>query len=239
MRKYIIKFVIIVSLVFLNLIVRFDNSTPDYTGTEIKKKFSYLSNDRSPIVKEAKKIHINKALDLSKSDTKEEIIDKLVSSKKSVELINVDAEKENNTLFEMLNNEDTDNALSLDNALILDDISFNKTLLDWDAEDSIIYYTDEDKTIFLKESSKSMILKPRKDMVINNNFMHIDFDGSNDAYLHLVYHGEKVTLNINNAMGIKYFYIDDIYMGSKIESLEFVKNNDYDFYLSIGEILYE
>lgn len=241
MRKYINKVLIIVVLIFLNLIFIFNNDSPNLDNTEIKKRFSANKDMEDLKLKKPRKIDIVKSEEKSKLESKDEIINKILMNnytKSSILYEDTDIFSNVNS-EELANTDESSKDTYTNSAIILEDTRNNKIMLDWEPEDASIYYEGEEKVIFLKKTSRTIDLKPKTDMYIKNNFLRIDFEGCDEAILNIENFDKKVELKINNAMGIKYFYIDEIYKGYKINSIEFLKDDDNDFYLAIGEISYE
>lgn len=238
MRKYINKVLIIVVLIFLNLIFIFNNDSPNLDNTEIKKRFSANKDMEDLKLKKPRKIDIVKSEEKSKLESKDEIINKILMNNYTKSSILY----EDSDIFSNLNSEELANTdesskdTYTNSAIVLEDTRNNKIMLDWEPEDASIYHEGEEKVIFLKKSSRTIDLKPKTDLYIKNHFLRIDFEGCDEAILNIENFDKKVELKINNAMGIKYFYIDEIYKGYKINSIEFLKDDDNDFYLAIGEI---
>lgn len=238
MRKYINKVLIIVVLIFLNLIFIFNNDSPNLDNTEIKKRFSANKDMEDLKLKKPRKIDIVKSEEKSKLESKDEIINKILMNnytKSSILYEDTDIFSNVNS-EELANTDESSKDTYTNSAIILEDTRNNKIMLDWEPEDASIYHEGEEKVIFLKKSSRTIDLKPKTDLYIKNNFLRIDFEGCDKALLNIENLDKKVSLKINNAMGIKYFYIEEMYKGYKINSIEFLKDDDNDFYLAIGEI---
>lgn len=238
MRKYINKVLIIVVLIFLNLIFIFNNDSPNLDNAEIKKRFSANKDMEDLKLKKPRKIDIVKSEEKSKLESKDEIINKiLMNNYTKSSILYEDSDMFSNLNSEELaNTDESSNDTYTNSAIVLEDTRNNKIMLDWEPEDASIYHEGEEKVIFLKKTSRTIDLKPKTDMYIKNNFLRIDFEGCDEAILNIENLGKKVSLKINNAMGIKYFYIEEMYRGYKINSIEFLKDDDNDFYLAIGEI---
>lgn len=240
MRKYVNKLIIIVILILLNVLSRLNSTAPDYSKAEIEKKFSYASQNEDLKLKKPKKIDISKPKEKVVLENKDNIINKilLANHTRKDSFIHTDTLDK----YPFLDNTNMDNSaydINIDSAIVLDDDYECKVLFDWEAEDAVIYHESQDNVIFLKLDSRNMFLKPIKDLYVKNNFLKVEFSGANEALLYLENFEDETKIELNNVMGIKYFYIDDKYMDYKIKSIEFIKDNDYDFYLALEEISYE
>lgn len=237
MRKYVNKFIIIVILILLNIIFRINNSAPNYENTEIKKKFSFATQNKDLEIKKPKAFQFTKKANVDKKQSKDEIINNILMKNFSHKSVYEESSFDDSFILDYYDDEDIENSIS--DTIVLDASNENNYLDDWQVEDAFKYFEGDEKTVFFKKASNKILMKTKNDIFINSNFLRINFDGCKDAILNLSFKDEKVSLNLNIAADLKYFYIEDKYMGAKVDSIEFIKDNDSDFYLSIGEIFYE
>lgn len=109
----------------------------------------------------------------------------------------------------------------------------------WELKSGSVYYQDENSLVLYNDSKENIVLIPKNDIIINKDFVSIDFTGCSEAKLKVIKDGKEALIDLEGASDFKYFYIGNDFKGVRIESIEFIRDNDTAFYLSIGEIDYE
>ena len=110
----------------------------------------------------------------------------------------------------------------------------------WEAKAGSVYYQDEKSIVFCNDNNnKNIIIVPKNDILIKKEYLSIDFTGCSEAKLKLIKDGKEAVIDLDGASDFKYFYIGNDFKGARIESIEFIRDKDMTFYLSIGEIDYE
>lgn len=237
MRKYINKGLIIVLLILANLFLPINREKPNYTDSEVKKRFTLAKDKNDTQLKKAKKIEIAKHDADARTISKEEIINKVIMSTTNSFISYSDFDEEDPfDIFDDFDEEDED---ANEEAIVLESEISNHMLDTWEAKAGSVYYQDEKSLVLYNDSKENIVLLPKNDIIINKDFVSIDFTGCREAKLKLIKDGKEAVIDLEGASDFKYFYIGNEFKGARIESIEFIRDNDMAFYLSIGEIDYE
>lgn len=237
MRKYINKGLIIILLVLANLFLPINSEEPNYEESEVKKRFTLAKDKNDTQLKKAKKIDIAKHDADAKTISKDEIINKVIMSTRNSFISYSDFDEEDPfDILDDFNEEDED---ANEEAIVLESEISNHMLDTWEAKAGSVYYQDEKSLVLYNDSKENIVLLPKNDIVINKDFVSIDFTGCSEAKLKVIKDGKEVIIDLEGASDFKYFYIGNDFKGARIESIEFIRDNDMAFYLSIGEIDYE
>lgn len=237
MRKYINKGLIIILLVLANLFLPINSEEPNYEESEVKKRFTLAKDKNDTQLKKAKKIDIAKHDADAKTISKDEIINKVIMSTTNSFISYSDFDEEDPfDILDDFNEEDED---ANDEAIVLESEISNHMLYTWELKSGSVYYQDEKSLVLYNDSKENIVLLPKNDIVINKDFVSIDFTGCSEAKLKVIKDGKEVIIDLEGASDFKYFYIGNDFKGARIESIEFIRDNDMAFYLSIGEIDYE
>lgn len=237
MRKYINKGLIIILLILANLFLPINSEEPNYEESEVKKRFTLAKDKNDTQLKKAKKIDIAKHDANTKTISKDEIINKVIMSTTNSFISYSDFDEEDPfDILDEIGEEDEDRN---EEAIVLESEISNHMLDTWEAKAGSVYYQDEKSLVLYNDSKENIVLLPKNDIVINKDFVSIDFTGCSEAKLKVIKDGKEALIDLEGASDFKYFYIGNEFKGARIESIEFIRDNDMDFYLSIGEIDYE
>lgn len=237
MRKYINKGLIIILLVLANLFLPINSEEPNYEESEVKKRFTLAKDKNDTQLKKAKKIDIAKHDADAKTISKDEIINKVIMSTRNSFISYSDFDEEDPfDILDDFNEEDED---ANEEAIVLESEISNHMLDTWEAKAGSVYYQDEKSLVLYNDSKENIVLVPKNDIIINKDFVSIDFTGCSEAKLKIIKDGKDALIDLEGASDFKYFYIGNDFKGARIESIEFIRDNDMAFYLSIGEIDYE
>lgn len=237
MRKYINKGLIIILLVLANLFLPINSEEPNYEESEVKKRFTLAKDKNDSQLKKAKKIDIAKHDADAKTISKDEIINKVIMSTTNSFIRYSDFDEEDPfDILDEIGEEDED---ANEEAIVLESEISNHMLDTWEAKAGSVYYQDEKSLVLYNDSKENIVLLPKNDIVINKDFVSIDFTGCSEAKLKVIKDGKEALIDLEGASDFKYFYIGNDFKGARIESIEFIRDNDMAFYLSIGEIDYE
>lgn len=238
MRKYINKGLIIILLILANLFLPINREKPNYTDSEVKKRFTLAKDKNDTQLKKAKKIEIAKHDADARTISKEEIINKVIMSTTNSFISSSDFDEEDP--FDILDDFDEEDEDANEEAIVLESEISNHMLDTWEAKAGSVYYQDEKSIVFCNDNNKeNIILVPKNDILIKKDFVSIDFTGCSEAKLKVIKDGQEALIDLDGASDFKYFYIGNDFKGARIESIEFIRDNDMAFYLSIGEIDYE
>lgn len=237
MRKYINKGLIIILLVLANLFLPINSEEPNYEESEVKKRFTLAKDKNDTQLKKAKKIDIAKHDADAKTISKDEIINKVIMSTTNSFISYSDFDEEDP--FDILDDFSEDDEDANEEAIVLESEISNPILDTWEAKAGSVYYQDEKSLVLYNDSKENIVLLPKNDIVINKDFVSIDFTGCSEAKLKVIKDGKEALIDLEGASDFKYFYIGNDFKGARIESIEFIRDNDMAFYLSIGEIDYE
>lgn len=238
MRKYINKGLIIILLILANLFLPINREKPNYTDSEVKKRFTLAKDKNDTQLKKAKKIEIAKHDADARTISKEEIINKVIMSTTNSFISSSDFDEEDP--FDILDDFDEEDEDANEEAIVLESEISNHMLDTWEAKAGSVYYQDEKSIVFCNDNNKeNIILVPKNDILIKKDFVSIDFTGCSEAKLKVIKDGQEALIDLEGASDFKYFYIGNDFKGARIESIEFIRDNDMAFYLSIGEIDYE
>lgn len=237
MRKYINKGLIIILLILANLFLPINSEEPNYEESEVKKRFTLAKDKNDSQLKKAKKIDIAKHDADAKTISKDEIINKVIMSTRNSFISYSDFDEEDPfDILDEIGEEDEDGN---EEAIVLESEISNHMLDTWEAKAGSVYYQDEKSLVLYNDSKENIVLLPKNDIVINKDFVSIDFTGCSEAKLKIIKDGKEALIDLEGASDFKYFYIGNDFKGARIESIEFIRDNDMAFYLSIGEIDYE
>lgn len=237
MRKYINKGLIIILLILANLFLPINNEELNYEDSEVKKRFTLAKDKNDSQLKKAKKIDIAKHDADAKTISKDEIINKVIMSTRNSFISYSDFDEEDPfDILDDFNEEDEDGN---EEAIVLESEISNHMLDTWELKAGSVYYQDEKSLVLYNDSKENIVLLPKNDIVINKDFVSIDFTGCSEAKLKVIKDGKEAIIDLEGASDFKYFYIGNDFKGARIESIEFIRDNDMAFYLSIGEIDYE
>lgn len=237
MRKYINKGLIIILLILANLFLPINSEEPNYEESEVKKRFTLAKDKNDSQLKKAKKIDIAKHDADAKTISKDEIINKVIMSTRNSFISYSDFDEDDPfDILDDFNEEDED---ANEEAIVLESEISNHMLDTWEAKAGSVYYQDEKSLVLYNDSKENIVLLPKNDIVINKDFVSIDFTGCSEAKLKVIKDGKEALIDLEGASDFKYFYIGNDFKGARIESIEFIRDNDMTFYLSIGEIDYE
>lgn len=237
MRKYINKGLIIVLLILANLFLPINREKPNYTDSEVKKRFTLAKDKNDTQLKKAKKIEIAKHDADARTISKDEIINKVIMSTTNSFISSSDFDEEDP--FDILYDFDEEDEDANEEAIVLESEISNHMLDTWEAKAGSVYYQDKNSLVLYNDSKENIVLLPKNDIIINKDFVSIDFTGCSEAKLKLIKDGQEALIDLEGASDFKYFYIGNDFKGARIESIEFIRDNDMAFYLSIGEIDYE
>lgn len=238
MRKYINKGLVIVLLILANLFLPINREEPNYEESEVKKRFTLAKDKNDTQLKKAKKIDIAKHDADAKTISKDEIINKVIMSTTNSFISSSDFDEEDP--FDILYDFDEEDEDANEEAIVLESEISNHMLDTWEAKAGSVYYQDEKSIVFCNDNNKeNILLVPKNNMAINKEYLSIDFTGCREAKLKLIKDGKEAVIDLEGASDFKYFYIGNEFKGARIESIEFIRDNDMAFYLSIGEIDYE
>lgn len=237
MRKYINKGLIIVLLILANLFLPINREEPNYADSEVKKRFTLAKDKNDTQLKKAKKIDIAKHDADAKTISKDEIINKVIMSTTNSFISYSDFDEDDSfDILDEIGEEDEDGN---EEAIVLESEISNHMLDIWEAKAGSVYYQDEKSLVLYNDSKENIVLLPKNDTIINKDFVSIDFTGCSEAKLKVIKDGKEAIIDLEGASDFKYFYIGNDFKGARIESIEFIRDNDMAFYLSIGEIDYE
>ncbi len=237
MRKYINKGIIIILLILGNLFLPINSEDPNYEESEVKKRFTLAKDKNDSQLKKAKKIDIAKHDADAKTISKDEIINKVIMSTTNSFISYSDFDEEDPfDILDDFNEEDED---ANEEAIVLESEISNHMLDTWEAKAGSVYYQDEKSLVLYNDSKENIVLLSKNDIIINKDFVSIDFTGCSEAKLKVIKDGKEAIIDLEGASDFKYFYIGNDFKGARIESIEFIRDNDMAFYLSIGEIDYE
>ena len=237
MRKYINKGLIIILLILANLFLPINREEPNYADSEVKKRFTLAKDKNDTQLKKAKKIDIAKHDADAKTISKDEIINKVIMSTTNSFISYSDFDEEDPfDILDDFNEEDED---ANEEAIVLESEISNHMLDTWEAKSGSVYYQDEKSLVLYNDSKENIVLLPKNNIIINKDFVSIDFTGCSEAKLKVIKNGKEALIDLEGASDFKYFYIGNDFKGARIESIEFIRDNDMAFYLSIGEIDYE
>lgn len=237
MRKYINKGLIIILLILANLFLPINREEPNYEESEVKKRFTLAKDKNDTQLKKAKKIDIAKHDADARTISKEEIINKVIMSTRNSFISSSDFDEEDP--FDILDDFAEEDEDANEDAIVLESEISNHMLDNWEAKSGSVYYQDEKSLVLYNDSKENIVLLPKNDIIINKDFVSIDFTGCSEAKLKLIKDGKEAAIDLEGASDFKYFYIGNDFKGARIESIEFIRDNDMAFYLSIGEIDYE
>lgn len=237
MRKYINKGLIIILLVLANLFLPINSEEPNYEESEVKKRFTLAKDKNDSQLKKAKKIDIAKHDADAKTISKDEIINKVIMSTTNSFISYSDFDEEDP--FDILDDFSEEDEDANEEAVVLESEISNNMLDTWEVKSGSVYYQDEKSLVLYNDSKENIVLLPKNDIVINKDFVSIDFTGCSEAKLKVIKDGKEALIDLEGASDFKYFYIGNDFKGARIESIEFIRDNDMAFYLSIGEIDYE
>ena len=237
MRKYINKGLIIVLLILANLFLPINREEPNYADSEVKKRFTLAKDKNDTQLKKAKKIDIAKHDAYAKTISKDEIINKVIMSTRNSFISYSDFDEEDP--FDILDDFSEEDEDGNEEAVVLESEISNHMLDTWELKSGSVYYQDENSLVLYNDSKENIVLIPKNDIIINKDFVSIDFTGCSEAKLKVIKDGKEALIDLEGASDFKYFYIGNDFKGVRIESIEFIRENDTAFYLSIGEIDYE
>ena len=238
MRKYINKGLIIILLILANLFLPINREEPNYADSEVKKRFTLAKDKNDSQLKKAKKIEIAKHDADARTISKDEIINKVIMSTTNSFINSSDFDEEDP--FDILDDFGEEDEDANEEAIVLESEISNPMLDRWEAKSGSVYYQDEKSIVFCNDNNKeNIILVPKNDILIKKEYVSIDFTGCSEAKLKLIKDGKEAVIDLDGASDFKYFYIGNDFKGARIESIEFIRDNDMAFYLSIGEIDYE
>lgn len=237
MRKYINKGLIIILLILANLFLPINSEEPNYEESEVKKRFTLAKDKNDSQLKKAKKIDIAKHDADAKTISKDEIINKVIMSTTNSFISYSDFDEEDP--FDSLDEFGEEDEDGNEEAIVLESEISNHMLDIWEAKSGSVYYQDEKSLVLYNDSKENIVLLPKNDIIINKDFVSIDFTGCSEAKLKVIKNGKEALIDLEGASDFKYFYIGNDFKGARIESIEFIRDNDMAFYLSIGEIDYE
>lgn len=238
MRKYINKGLIIVLLILANLFLTINREEPNYEESEVKKRFTLAKDKNDTQLKKAKKIDIAKHDADARTISKEEIINKVIMSTTNSFISSSDFDEEDP--FYILDDFDEEDEDANEEAIVLESEISNHMLDTWELKSGSVYYQDEKSIVFCNDNNnKNIIIVPKNDILIKKEYLSIDFTGCSEAKLKIIKDGKEAVIDLEGASDFKYFYIGNDFKGARIESIEFIRDNDMAFYLSIGEIDYE
>lgn len=234
MRKYINKGLIIVLLILANLFLPINREEPNYADSEVKKRFTLAKDKNDTQLKKAKKIDIAKHDAYAKTISKDEIINKVIMSTRNSFISYSDFDEEDP--FDILDDFSEEDEDGNEEAVVLESEISNHMLDTWELKSGSVYYQDENSLVLYNDSKENIVLIPKNDIIINKDFVSIDFTGCSEAKLKVIKDGKEALIDLEGASDFKYFYIGNDFKGARIESIEFIRDNDTAFYLSIGEI---
>lgn len=237
MRKYINKGLIIVLLILANLFLPINREKPNYTDSEVKKRFTLAKDKNDTQLKKAKKIEIAKHDADARTISKEEIINKVIMSTTNSFISSSDFDEEDP--FDILDDFDEEDEDANEEAIVLESEISNHMLDTWEAKAGSVYYQDEKSLVLYNDSKENIVLLPKNDIIINKDFVSIDFTGCSEAKLKVIKDGKEALIDLEGASDFRYFYIGNEFKGARLESIEFIRDSNMAFYLSIGEIDYE
>ena len=238
MRKYINKGLIIVLLILANLFLPINREEPNYEESDVKKRFTLAKDKNDTQLKKAKKIDIAKHDADAKTISKDEIINKVIMSTTNSFISYSDFDEEDP--FDILDDFAEEDEDANEEAIVLESEISNPMLDRWEAKAGSVYYQDEKNIVFCNDNNKeNIILVPKNDILIKKEYVSIDFTGCSEAKLKVIKDGKEAAIDLEGASDFKYFYIGNDFKGARIESIEFIRDKDMTFYLSIGEIDYE
>ncbi len=237
MRKYINKVLIIILLILANLFLPINSEEPNYEESEVKKRFTLAKDKNDSQLKKAKKIDIAKHDADARTISKDEIINKVIMSTTNSFISYSDFDKEDP--FDIIDDFNEEDEYGNEEAIVLESEISNPILDTWEAKAGSVYYQDEKSLVLYNDSKENIVLLPKNDIIINKDFVSIDFTGCSEAKLKVIKNGKEALIDLEGASDFKYFYIGNDFKGARIESIEFIRDNDMAFYLSIGEIDYE
>lgn len=237
MRKYINKGLIIVLLILANLFLPINREKPNYADSEVKKRFTLAKDKNDTQLKKAKKIDIAKHDSDTKAISKDEIINKVIMSTTNSFISSSDFDEEDP--FDILDDFSEEDEETNEEAIVLESEITNPMLDTWKAKAGSVYYQDEKSIVLYNDNKENIMLVPKNNMAINKEFLSIDFTGCSEAKLKVIKDGKEAVIDLEGASDFKYFYIGNEYKGARIESIEFIRDSNMAFYLSIGEIDYE
>lgn len=237
MRKYINKGLIIILLILANLFLPINSEEPNYEESEVKKRFTLAKDKNDSQLKKAKKIDIAKHDADARTISKDEIINKVIMSTTNSFISYSDFDKEDP--FDIIDDFNEEDEYGNEEAIVLESEISNPILDTWEAKAGSVYYQDEKSLVLYNDSKENIVLLPKNDIIINKDFVSIDFTGCSEAKLKVIKNGKEALIDLEGASDFKYFYIGNDFKGARIESIEFIRDNDMAFYLSIGEIDYE
>ncbi|MFR7871044.1 MAG: hypothetical protein ACLU2L_00835 [Fenollaria timonensis] len=237
MRKYINKGLIIILLILANLFLPINNEELNYEDSEVKKRFTLAKDKKDSQLKKAKKIDIAKHDADARTISKDEIINKVIMSTTNSFISYSDFDEEDP--FDILDEFGKEDEDGNEEAIVLESEISNHMLDTWEVKSGSVYYQDEKSLVLYNDSKENIVLLPKNDIVINKDFVSIDFTGCSEAKLKLIKDGKEAVIDLDGASDFKYFYIGNDFKWASIESIEFIRDNNMAFYLSIGEIDYE
>lgn len=238
MRKYINKGLIIILLILANLFLPINREKPNYTDSEVKKRFTLAKDKNDTQLKKAKKIEIAKHDADARTISKEEIINKVIMSTTNSFISSSDFDEEDP--FDILDDFSEEDEDANEEAIVLESEISNHMLDTWEAKAGSVYYQDEKSIVFCNDNNEeNILLVPKNNMAINKEYLSIDFTGCREAKLKLIKDGKEAVIDLEGASDFKYFYIGNEFKGARLESIEFIRDSNMAFYLSIGEIDYE
>lgn len=238
MRKYINKGLIILLLILANLFLTINREEPNYEESEVKKRFTLAKDKNDTQLKKAKKIDIAKHDADARTISKEEIINKVIMSTTNSFISYSDFNEEDP--FDILDEFGEEDEDANEEAIVLESEISNHMLDTWEVKSGRVYYQDEKSIVFCNDNNKeNILLVPKNNMAINKEYLSIDFTGCSEAKLKVIKDGKEALIDLEGASDFRYFYIGNDFKGARIESIEFIRDNDMAFYLSIGEIDYE
>ncbi len=239
MRSYINKGLIILLLVLANIILPMKKEAVKYENKQIKEKFTFASGRDEIKLKKAKKISIAKANINGSETNKNEIINNILIN--NIDIANLDNSQGN--MYDFINNnEEINNEYFEDEDADLDAIVLDNddnSLLDtWQINDASVFHESKDSLVLYKKSG-NITLRAKNDISVCKNIININFEGCTNANLVIKTQGIEKRIALSRISNLKYFYLGDDYKYSKVVAIEFINDNENDFYLSIGEIRYE
>lgn len=238
MRKYINKGIIIVLLILANLFLPINRVEPNYEESEVKKRFTLAKDKNDTQLKKAKKIDIAKHDSDTKTISKDEIINKVIMSTTNNFISYSDFDEEDP--FDILDDFVEEDEDVNEEAIVLESEITNPMLDTWEAKAGSVYHQDEKSIVFSNDNNKeNILLVPKNDILIKKEYLSIDFTGCSEAKLKVIKNGKEAVIDLEGASDFKYFYIGNEFKGARIESIEFIRDSNMAFYLSIGEIDYE
>lgn len=238
MRKYINKGIIIVLLILANLFLPINSEKPNFEESEVKKRFTLAKDKNDTQLKKAKKIDIAKHDSDTKTISKNEIMNKVIMSTTNSFISSSYFDEEDP--FDILDDFAEEDEDVNEEAIVLESAITNPMLDTWEAKAGSVYYQDEKSIVFCSDNNKeNILLVPKNDILIKKEYLSIDFTGCSEAKLKVIKDGKEAVIDLSGASDFKYFYIGNEYKGARIESIEFIRDSNMGFYLSIGEIDYE